>query len=71
MAKKPVSGKANPPGFMTRPGPVPGASIATGGPWPNAPLSNTNFKAGGSSQNVAPVMKTGKSSLKGSSKVAP
>lgn len=68
---KPKSGKANPPGYCGKAGPVPGASISTGGPWPNAPLSNTNFKAGGRSQNVASVMKTGKQSVKGTSKVAP
>ena len=48
-----------------------GGSRSTGGPWPVAGLMNTNFKAGGSSQNVAPVMKTGKKNLKGVSKVAP
>lgn len=55
--------KANPPG----------ATISTGGPWPVAPLSDTNLRAGGKSQNSnTAVMKAdSQGRIKGVSKVAP
>lgn len=51
----------------------PGATISTGGPWPVAPLANTNLPTGGKSQNsnTGVYKADNQGRIKGTSKVAP